>query len=146
MERFYSRSGRTAVGHGVSRRRTATHALETRSQSSPLVRLNLVGNQEYVARPWTRSKVEPDPERAYERPSPERPKTRAPLGNDAAPALANENESRPGGRQPHDAMTDRRKHGERLDPCRQAGERSGSNEQRMQKAPPPPKEARRSKA
>ena len=114
------------------RGRRGTTTQEPGPQSPPLVGPNLIGDQEYVSRPWTCSKVEPDPQRTQEGARTERRQARAPLGNTAETALGNENDSRSGRRPPHYAMTHRREDGERHDPRRQGGERDSCNEQRMQ--------------
>src|SRR5690349_8633010 len=50
------------------RRSFATPPIEKRSQLPPLFGPDLIGDEQYVAFPWTCSKVEPDPQRAEQRP------------------------------------------------------------------------------
>src|SRR6185503_1275779 len=88
------------------RRSFATRPIEKRSQLPPLLGSKLIGEQQYVAWPWTCSKVEPGPERADQGPRPERPRAGIPFRYDTPSALGHDHRMRRRGRPPHDAMRD----------------------------------------
>lgn len=94
--------------------------------------LHLVGQQQYVAPPWTRSKVEPHPQWRDQGARAQGPRARLPFRDDTAPAFGNENDSRRRGRPPHDAMADDRGDREQPEWHRPADERKRDPEQHVQ--------------
>ena len=114
------------------RRSFATRPIEKRSQLPPFVGPNLIGEQQYVAWPWARSKVEPYPEWRDQCAWAQGPRARVPFRYDAAPGLGNENDSRRRGRPPHDAMADYRGYCEQPERHRPSDERERDPEQQVQ--------------
>jgi hypothetical protein len=97
-----------------------------------LLGAHLIGDQHYVAPPWTHSKVEPYPKWRDERAWAQGSRARVPFRHDAAPALGNENDSRRRGRPAHDAVAEDRHDREQPERRRPPDERQCDSEQQMQ--------------
>jgi hypothetical protein len=128
------------------RRSFATRPIEKRSQLPPLFGPDLIGHEQYVASPWTCSKVEPDPVRTEQRPRAQRPCARIPFRYGTSSALRYDDDARRCCRPPHDAMHDDADEREQLERYGPADERECCSKQRVQRSPPHPQNVRRLKA
>jgi hypothetical protein len=101
-----------------------------------LVGPHLIGQYQYVASPWTHSKVEPYPQRREQCARAQAPCARIPFRHGAAPTLGYENDSRRRSGPPHDAMADDRGNRDEPDRQRPSDEHKRDDEQRVQGTPP----------
>jgi hypothetical protein len=97
---------------------------------------NLIRDEQYVASPWTRSKVEPHPEWADQGSRSERPDAGIPFGYGTSPALGHDHGTRRLRRPPRDAVHRDRDDREQFERHGPPDESERRKEQRVQQHPP----------
>jgi hypothetical protein len=124
-------------------RRVAPRPAEQASQPSPVLRIELVGEQQEVAASWTHSKIEPDPKHAHHGARPQRCAVETPLRYDERCVRADDDQPRRRLRSPDRTMTRDRGEGGELRSQGPGDKEVRRDQYQVQRTPPQPDEARR---